>query len=514
MKTGVIIILALSCGVTSLRAQTLEQEILLLSGASSMEELDGSVIERLEDLAAHPIPINTTTRSRLLGCGLFSAFQVASLIDYREHSGDILSFAELGTVDGFNEAVAGALRHFVSLESGRSPGEAALRAADRLQLQSKGGVSGKKWSAAAKVLYEHEERLSLRAAYKNSLSGALEYSNRRRNLSFIIGDFAARFGQGMMQWSGFSLGGYPSISSFMEKGSGIAPAWTYSPDNYLRGAAVVWEERTDEVSTYATLDGKAGAHYGHFWKNGQAGAGVIYDRGGGWEAAADGRLSVRGFDLFGEACFDFSGKEACSCLGTVWNRSSDLQAAARLSYEKSKPAASAALRYKTHFLSFEAGPARLRLLLQSTLPLGRGLSLALRLVETRKPGDRIKHDFRTDLSVERGNLAFVWRSNILFYRALAQLHYAEAAYKSGKAAIYARLTAFSIKNWDDRIYVYERNAPGSFSVPAYYGTGYAASIYASMKFRHGKFYLRTEYMKSDRNDGKFGLNASCIIDIL
>ena len=30
---------------------------------------------------------------------------------------------------------------------------------------------------------------------------------------------------------------------------------------------------------------------------------------------------------------------------------------------------------------------------------------------------------------------------------------------------------FRIDDWDDRIYVYERDAPGAFNIPAYYGRG-------------------------------------------
>ena len=513
MKTGALFLLAQFCVTIGLGAQTLEQDIMLISGASSMEELDGSVLEKFEALASHPVPVNTASRSRLLSCGLFTAFQAASLIDYRERCGDILSFAELAAVDGFSEAGAGALRHFVSLESGRSPGEAARRDAHRRSLQAKGSFSGSGWSAGAKAKYEYGDRFSARAAWKGKFSGALEYHSRNQNLTFIVGDFAARFGQGLAQWSGFSLGGYTSISSFIKKGSGIAPAWTYSPDSYLRGAAAVWEKGVNEASIYATLDRQAGTRYARYWRNGQAGATALYDGKGGGKAAADGKFSAGGFDVFGEACFNFPQHQFEGCAGAIWNASYDMQAAARFSCGKSKPAASAAVRFKTHFLSFEAGPARLRLLATSTFSPGRGLSLSFRICETHKPSGPMKHELRADLSGSSAPWGFALRSNLTYCKALAQLYYAETSYKVEKLAIYARLTGFRIRNWDDRIYVYERNAPGNFSVPAYYGTGIAASIYASMKLKHTKFYLRGEYQKSDRNNGKFGLSASCSIEL-
>ena len=50
-------------------------------------------------------------------------------------------------------------------------------------------------------------------------------------------------------------------------------------------------------------------------------------------------------------------------------------------------------------------------------------------------------------------------------------------------AVYLRGTLFFIDEWDDRIYAYERDAPGSFNVPAYYGRGYSLSLVARQKIR-------------------------------
>ena len=48
-------------------------------------------------------------------------------------------------------------------------------------------------------------------------------------------------------------------------------------------------------------------------------------------------------------------------------------------------------------------------------------------------------------------------------------------------------------NWDDRIYVYERDAPGSFTVPARYGRGWDASLFLSWQpARRHTLWLRLE----------------------
>ena len=42
---------------------------------------------------------------------------------------------------------------------------------------------------------------------------------------------------------------------------------------------------------------------------------------------------------------------------------------------------------------------------------------------------------------------------------------------------------FDIDHWDDRIYVYERDAPGNFSSRAFCGRGWNAQVYAGITWR-------------------------------
>ncbi len=63
------------------------------------------------------------------------------------------------------------------------------------------------------------------------------------------------------------------------------------------------------------------------------------------------------------------------------------------------------------------------------------------------------------------------------------LLFSELVYTSSseKLKSSARVTLFSATDWDARIYAYERDLPGSFSVPAYYGEG--VSIYAMLTYK-------------------------------
>ena len=56
--------------------------LLFLAGAGTIEELSEEDMERYDNLAKHPIDINNASRSKLLSCGLFTRFQVASIVEY------------------------------------------------------------------------------------------------------------------------------------------------------------------------------------------------------------------------------------------------------------------------------------------------------------------------------------------------------------------------------------------------------------------------------------------------
>ena len=66
------------------------------------------------------------------------------------------------------------------------------------------------------------------------------------------------------------------------------------------------------------------------------------------------------------------------------------------------------------------------------------------------------------------------------------LSYLEGGYKGSKTAIYLRATGFYTEAWAARIYCYERDAPGTFSVPAYNGRGLAVSLVAGHKVHIGR----------------------------
>jgi hypothetical protein len=135
----------------------------------------------------------------------------------------------------------------------------------------------------------------------------------------------------------------------------------------------------------------------------------------------------------------------------------------------------------------------------------------------RSWGLRYRTDLRMDLAYESGRLSACMRVNALACRDMGFLTYAEAGYGWNKAQVYLRQGFFHIDSWDDRIYVYERDAPGCYNSPAFYGRGEWTSIMASWKPSHSwKLYFRAGYTSypfmKEKKPGKAELRLQVVFD--
>ena len=485
--------------------QSPDSTILMLTGASALEELDESEIERYEQLSAHPLDINSASRSKMLSSGLFSPYQIASLIDYQEHQGDILSYAELSRVDGFSSEFVKIIKGLILIDP--SPGGRSSRKGkkdfDMLARMDANGTAG------GKLKYSDANKYSVSATYRDELSANVAIYGKRHLGKVIIGDFAARFGQGMTLWSGFSLSGVPSISAFCKHATGISPSWTFSPESSLRGAAADFEFGSYSASAILTAaPGQEGGalNINRLGKNGEAGLTGLWNRKDGWKASADFRRNIDGNDFFGE--FVFNGKD-CSVsavCGMIRNFSYSDKAAFKAGYDNGKANAAAGLQLKSHFLSIEdtykmkEKSHTVKLLEQSKFQLSEFLNLGIRASEKFKSAEKpsFRHELRGDCCYSAGEWNANFRLDCAYCVKPAGLVYAEAGYKTENTAVWCRATTFIVDTWDDRIYCYERDVPGTFNVPAYYGRGFRLSLTGSLRIKHSRFDLRAAYLYSTR----------------
>ncbi len=149
------------------------------------------------------------------------------------------------------------------------------------------------------------------------------------------------------------------------------------------------------------------------------------------------------------------------------------------------------------------------------------LKFSLRTVfRYRDWGEPFKCDLRTDVSVISGRWAASVRMNAVVCTGLGLLGYAEGGYRASRVSVFLRQGFFGIDNWNDRIYVYERDAPGSFLVPAFYGRGLWASAVCSWNcMKWLKVYARASctaypFMAAEkRKPGKAELRLQCMFRI-
>lgn len=501
------------------------EAVALLCGAGSVEEMDEEVIEAYSRLARHPLHLNTASARTVAASGLLSPYQIASLNDYRSRHGDVLSFSELAAVNGFGESFANALRHFVVLDSDRAPGAAETgdKAETELMLRTtmKGETgSGGDLAYGSKLRYSYGERMSLGLTarrpygadglFPKDMNASLMLA--RRNMKIVLGDFNARFGQGLVWRSGFSLAGFGSVAAFSVNPTGLSPAWSFSSPG--RGGGLSCSFGRIELNIAAKLSKDLTVqplfNAGCFLPGGQAGLTVT-----GEALSMDTRFCTGRMDWFAEAAYAYKDGKPAVIAGTVFNPEYQHKTGLRLRYypagykvstasaagatTRSSDEIGVTLGYETAVLTSTLdamqrpsdGTRQYRVVLSCTTPPETPLTLSLRAVERFKPGTDLpfRTDLRAQLGCMTGQLQHALRLNALICRNTGFLGYYEAGWEeSGDAGglelkAFGRLTLFSIDHWDDRIYVYERDAPGNFSSRAFCGRGWNAQLYAGMTYR-------------------------------
>ena len=512
-------------------AQTEEavKAALYLTGADAPEELDDRLLEELEALQGRPIAINRASRARLLESCLLTPYQVAALEEYRSVSGDILSYAELELVDGFGKEAVAALRPFISLDSGRMPGEAVR---DTLVFRHSAVLRVTQKDVGAK--YRLSAGQFEGAGAWRGESGTFYALWRTRHGKMLAGNYNVRYGQGLAFWSAFQLSGLTTTDAFSKRGNGVTPSWSFNDAGTLRGAA--WDGTFGPVQTalFCALDGTVGAHAGWLGRYGQVGMTATKER-----ASLDAKYGFRGVDFFGEAAWKY-GKAVSGLGGALFPLGDRCRGAIQVrgipsAYAGKKYgeyAAAAGLRYqsddrnRTVSLTLDAAllpiprkdPRRMQVKSVGTISWtiaerwlwNPRISLRWRNYEAART------DIRSDLSWTSGPWTVKNRINALVSGGWGWLTYVEGGWKPPGGSAWLRAVLFHTPSWQTRIYCYEHDAPGNFTVPALYGTGISISAFGGMKKRwkrlNVKLYLRGSCLLKTDKPGQAGLKVQLMAD--
>ena len=627
MKLLFLLSLILAMQIQRQQLSRFEDAVLLLCGAGTLEELSEDEWERYRHLADHPLDLNACTRSAMLSSGLFSPFQAASLLDRRMRDGDILSYTELGYTDGFTPELARALSHFVVLRSRNPPGKpsvpqlhaslllrtscsgsssvpAARAALQTAAAHSTSGAnssaSGKNPSAATssfasgkndpfsgsaafgiKTAISLEGRLdafwSARKSYSDRTFGpgtiSLAIYGKSIPGRILLGDYSARFGQGLLLWSGFSIAGFSSVQSFRRNASGLSASSSFTRTLHGIGLdlalgrstiSAVWS--TPVQSTNPRL---LALNYNHIFRTSSTGATLLADPGRLYAASIDFRAGLPRLSLSGEFAFQllppspsFAAAPAAPAavpslaapavaasasvapvsaasatpqpdspaaifvpaglLSAVWTPSygnrlavlaryypqnwSQLAASPPSTFSTAKDEFGSAFLFQSARYTLSLDLARrlseanwqYRLLASANLPFRLGLpgrtqrkvnsstgidgTISVRSLSRFRPSQSLpfRQDLRCDLKLELNRLKLNTRCNLLWCRNFAMLGYIEPGLSDQFFSLWFRLTGYSVPSWDDRISTWERDIPGSFTVPARYGKGLALSFTSSL----------------------------------
>lgn len=523
-----------------------ERAVMAVCGAGDISEVSETDMERCADLARHPLRINADSRQRLEE--VLDTWRAASVVDWRSRCGDILSWTELASVDGFNADLVAALKPFLTLETisagtasgGRDHGrtETLLRVSFkddegedmqcsyalkcRHTLHGRGGVA-----LAVKHLFGPDSQ--------DGLGFSAEIRSRRLPARLVIGDFHARFGQGLAVWSGLSMSGLGTVDSFRKRAAGVRPAWTMSPQYAMRGAALQYDlSRSWTLSALLTKAGMTACNFRRTGRSSVAGVTAYLtlspDDKGAREGmvSLDGRWMLRGWfrkcELYSECGYDLASGRCAAIGGLIWTPAYRRRLALMLrSYPDGtggsfggpprssskygdETGAAAGFAVSTEGgLSLgstldwavhpRAGSSQLKTVTDISLPLASWLALRPRLTWRLRPQDQFaRHlDVRLDADTACGMWSGRLRGEIVRCEGVSGLYYAEAGYACGRMRAHMRVTLFSVDRWNDRIYCYERDVPGMFSVPAYYGRGVALHALCALSALRGRIYLRGAY---------------------
>ncbi|MCP4312176.1 MAG: hypothetical protein GY790_12995 [Bacteroidetes bacterium] len=179
--------------------------------------------EEQQELLLYPINLNRSTRDQLESCGLFTSFQVNSIIRYREEYGNFFSVYELASLNGFRKqrlqelSVYMTVKEAVRSNPGKPAGSRILLYAGRAftNEEDQTPYPGSPWKTSLRIKTVAGRRVSMGVAYEKDpgekgiwgkhpehLSAYIELKGRGGVEQVIVGSYRINNGLGLVQGSG------------------------------------------------------------------------------------------------------------------------------------------------------------------------------------------------------------------------------------------------------------------------------------------------------------------------
>lgn len=224
-------------------------------------------LENLENRRARPLDLNRAERTELLALQLLNELQVENFLAYRARFGPLLNAYELQAVPGwdlpdirrmllFCRVATGLDARNVRIARGFYEGddELLLRWGRPVPPNYRGQVEGRPNNVALRYRHSFDNRLRFGFTAENDAGEAFFKKSNRHGFDFYsahlfaqnlnntlktiaLGDYSARFGQGLLLQTGFAPGKSAETSSVMRGGRKINAYSAFGETFFFRGAA-------------------------------------------------------------------------------------------------------------------------------------------------------------------------------------------------------------------------------------------------------------------------------------
>ncbi len=273
--------------------QTLEDLIEDIA-SSTDEELDyTSLYDDLNYFFNNPINLNKATQEELEKLKVLNDFQIKSLLDYIRKNGKMLSIYELQLVYGFSLSDILLILPFVTISETKADDSFKFRYALKYGnnqlfirgqevLEEQVGYSmvsdsallaspnsrylGSSYKIYAKYKYNYKDKIYWGITAEkdpgeefftgNNQNGFDYYSAHLQvsDIGFIktitLGDFQAKFGQGLLLWSDMALGKTPYVLNVRKKAQGLKKYSSTNENVFMRGAGSTVSIKNLELSAF------------------------------------------------------------------------------------------------------------------------------------------------------------------------------------------------------------------------------------------------------------------------
>ncbi len=287
----------------SLHAQVnddMQQQLELLTGQDRPEDADySSITERMEYYQEHPLNLNRASREELLELPFMTETCADQLLQHIERNGKLLSVYELQGINGFTLSQLYKLLPYVKVNE-ETAALKALRFSDIWQegrheiisryqriLEPQSGFA--KRSSAAVTLrpdkyyigtpdklyqryrFSYSNKISLgilaekdageslrridtigkRAGF-DFYSGHIAVKNMAFIKAFVLGDYQATFGQGLVLWKGYGFGKSAQITGVKRIAPGIRGYNSVDENNFFRGTATALQIKKWQLTIFCS----------------------------------------------------------------------------------------------------------------------------------------------------------------------------------------------------------------------------------------------------------------------